>query len=377
MTPKVMIVTTEAPDLGAGGLCFFNGLLWQELRTRGYPCITVYLNRYGTPHSQAANYTVPVTADLPFDQMQEVTAMNTAWSTREKLQPIFDQFQPDVISVHGDWAVMPFFFDLPKVQFTWHASHIGMNDATRRTPNGLHSYTEQRIAAMQSGALVLHSDWAKQQVKLQLTDEKTEAIAPAHVFPIGVRFEDYPTTKIRHPSGKIIVSFFARYNDEAKNFSAFNDALQRLTPDLRSRIEVRLYGAGDLPAEFQNSGLQVLGYATGQAKRDVLAQADIVVMPSTKESFGIIGLEALMSNCHLIATPGLGMDAYLPAECACLPDASSLADHLSACIINIDSIRAKQDASYYRKMVEKSQFSVQGMTDSYIAVWQSMMVVAE
>ena len=142
---------------------------------------------------------------------------------------------------------------------------------------------------------------------------------------------------------------------------------------MRSRLDVRLYGAGELPVHLQNSGLQILGYATGQAKRDALAQTDIVMMPSTKESFGIIGLEALLSNSHLVATPGLGMDAYLPSECACAPDAASIAAHMTQCVVNIDSIRGKQNAGYYRKLVEKPEFSIERMADNYIAVWQGMV----
>ena len=302
--PRVLIVTTEPPDIATGGLAFFNGLLWEQLRQCKYPFKTVYLNRYGSPDSKITDFNVRVTADLPFDVTPEVTTMNTAWSTREKLQPILDSYHPDVISAHEPSSLMPFYFELDKLQFTLHASHIGMSDEDSRTPHGLQGYREQRLAVQQSAALVLHSTWAQNTVHVQLA----KLTAPTHVFPIGLNFDDYPTTKIRHPHGKVVISVFARFNDTAKNFVAFHDALLLLKPDVRSRIEVRLYGAGELLMHLQNSGLHILGYATGQAKRDALAQTDIVMMPSTKESFGIVGLEALLSNCHLLATPGLGMD---------------------------------------------------------------------
>jgi phosphatidyl-myo-inositol alpha-mannosyltransferase len=369
VTSRVLIVTTEPPDIASGGLAFFHGLLWAELTRRSYPFKTVYLNRQGSPESQMADFNVRVTADLPFDVIPEVTSMNLAWSTREKLQPILDDYQPDVISAHEPSSLMPFYFELDKLQFTLHASHIGMDHEALRTPHGLQGYREQRLAVQQSAAFVLHSAWAQNTVKQQLT----EFAAPTHVFPIGVRFDDYPTAKIRHPQGKVVISFFARFNDAAKNFVSFHDALLLLAPEVRSRIDVRLYGAGQLPMHLQNASLQILGYATGQAKRDALAQTDIVMMPSTKESFGIIGLEALLSNCHLVATPGLGMDAYLPPECACQPDATSIAAHLTQCIVNIDSIRGNQNAGYYRKLVEKPEFSIERMADNYIAVWQGMV----
>ncbi len=366
--PKVLIVTTEAPDTGAGGLAFLNGLLWAELRRRNYPFVSIYLNQLGTVVSQVADYTLPVTADLPFDVSLEVSSMNRAWSTREKLQPLLDAIAPDVISAHEPSSLLPFYFELGKLQFTLHASHIGMGDEGSRTPHGLQGCREQRMAVQQSAALVLHSTWAQNAVHAQLA----KLTAPTHVFPIGLNFDDYPKSKIRHPQGKIVISFFARFNDAAKNFAAFHDALQLLAPAVRGRIEVRLYGTGELPARLQNAGLQILGYAIGQAKRDALAQTDIVMMPSTLESFGIIGLEALLSNCHLLATPGLGMDAYLPPECACAPDAVSIVDHLTQCVVNIDSIRSKQNNGYYRKLVEKSEFSIKRMADNYIAVWQGM-----
>ena len=198
MTSRVLIVTTEPPDIASGGLAFFHGLLWAELTRRNYPFKTVYLNRNGSPDSKMADFNVRVTADLPFDVIPEVTTMNLAWSTREKLQPILDGYQPDVISAHEPSSLMPFYFELNKLQFTLHASHIGMDHEALRTPHGLQGYREQRLAVQQSAALVLHSAWAQNTVKQQLT----EFAAPTHVFPIGLNFDDYPSAKMRQSAGQ-------------------------------------------------------------------------------------------------------------------------------------------------------------------------------
>ena len=95
-------------------------------------------------------------------------------------------------------------------------------------------------------------------------------------------------------------------------------------------------------------------------------------MPSTHESFGIVGLEALLSNCALIATPGIGMDTYMPKECACNPDPMSIKNRLIHDVQNFEKIRQKQIASEYRSFVTRPELNIKNMTDGYIKVWQAL-----
>lgn len=366
--PKVLIVTTEAPDVLYGGLGFFHEIMWAELKKRHVPFRTCYLNAYNTIDSKMADYNVKVSTDLPFNSLAEVTSMNKAWSTREKLETILAEFKPDVISVHENWAILPFYFDLRKVQFTSHSSHIGMEHPLSRTANGLQNYWEQRIAMRQSARLVLHSNWAKNMIKQYVADD----LAPASIFPIGLKSDQYPSEKISNPDGKLVVSFFGRFIDLAKGFSTFLDAIKALPVEHRKKIEPRVYGPNKMPDDLVEMGFKGLTFVQGDEKRRAFAETDIVIMPSTRESFGIVGLEALLSNCMLIATPGLGMDEYMPAECQCPSDAGAISQMLIKCIDNSADLRAKQQQGYFRKLVDKPKFHHYSMVDNYIEVWRNM-----
>ena len=365
---RVLIVTTEAPDLTFSGLAFFNKIFWQELKSRHYDFRTLYLNNQNKPHSKIADYEISLEGALPFDSTPESDALNKAWTVRSRIQPLLDEYKPDIISAHENWAALPFFFEMDKVQFTMHASYIGMKHYLARTQKGLQHYWEQRIAVKEAKAVILHSHWARKMVQ----DYVTADPFAEHIFPIGLKFSDYPSRKIPHPEGKLVVSFFGRLNDSSKNFLIFQKAVMMLPPDLRSRIEPRIYGPGPFASELLSAGFKGLNYVQGQAKYRAFAETDIVVMPSELESFGIVGLEALLSNCTLIATPGLGMDMYMPQECGCAPQPEMIRNRILDYIRNIDELRNKQDSQFYRKSVLKPEFSVEQMTDHYIRIWEAM-----
>lgn len=56
MNPRVLIVTTEAPDVLFSGLGFFNEIFWAELKRRRYPFKVLYLNNQKTRPSKMADY---------------------------------------------------------------------------------------------------------------------------------------------------------------------------------------------------------------------------------------------------------------------------------------------------------------------------------
>lgn len=370
--PRVLFITTEAPDVLFGGLGFFNDLMWQELRRRNFPFLAVYVNRHKSPPSKLADVNVSVSMALPFDGSVEVKSVNEAWTTRVALESIIREFKPDVISVHEVWTIMPFYFDLARVQFTFHSSHVGMEHYLARTLEGLQAYWEQRIAVRQSGALVLHSQWIDNMIKQYVASDRIEP----DIFPIGLRPQDYPELKVRHPEGKLVVSFFGRYHDVAKNFMAYRDAILSLPADYRSRIEARIYGPyaedSETAISLLEQGFVGLNFVQGKAKWKALEETDVIVMPSTRESFGIVGLEALLSNCLLVATPNLGMDSYMAAENACEPTAQAIRDRLIQVLDDKETLYARQERNEFRRMALDQGFEVEKMADRYIEVWSRL-----
>ena len=367
-TPRVLIVTSEAPDCSPGGLGFFNQILWQELKRQNFTFRTLYIYSKATPPSRLTDYQVSAEGALPFDSTLESQVMNQFWTIRNCIQPILDEYQPDIISVHESRSVLPFYFELKKVQFSLHFGYIGMEHYLTRTQAGLQYYWEQRIALRQAGAVVMHSEWTDRMVQKYVASDRVKP----YIFPIGLDQNEYPERKQFHSEGKIVISFFGRFNDTIKNFDVLRQAILMLSPEFRARIEPRIYGPGQLPEEWETEGFKGFGYVQGEAKKQAFAQTDIVVMPSTHETFGIVGLEALLSNCALIATAGLGMDFYMPKDCSCAPNSVAIRDRLIHYIQHFDEIRQKQLTQYYRRLVSQPEFTVSCMTVNYINVWETL-----
>jgi glycosyltransferase involved in cell wall biosynthesis len=102
------------------------------------------------------------------------------------------------------------------------------------------------------------------------------------------------------------------------------------------------------------------------------AETDVVVMPSTLESFGIVGLEALMCNCALVAREGLGMDSYMPKSLATSNTTEGIIAVLKYYIDNRGELSNKQSENYFRNLVDKAEFDSETMALNYINVWEKM-----
>lgn len=367
--PKVLVVTTEAPDIMLGGVGFFNRLLWTELEKREYPFKTCYLNLQGTKPSLVADIVVTPKLVLPFDSNPESKALNISWTARELLKPILDDYQPDVISLHENGSILSFWPDMDRVQFTLHSSHVGLENYLVRTTQGLQAYWEQRFGVTKAKALILHSHWAERMTQQYLNED----VHATKIFPIGLNFEDYQGEKIPHAKGKVVISFFGRHTDSGKNFTAYMQAIATLSEKYKNQIEARLYSPTKADSSIERYGIKVMPFVQGEKKKIAYAETDIVVMPSIRESFGIVGLEALLSNCELIATPGLGMDEYMPKDCACPSNPEAIQTRIMAIVDEKEDLRAKQRANYFRDQVNKPEFLIEQMTSSYIEVWQEML----
>jgi phosphatidyl-myo-inositol alpha-mannosyltransferase len=383
--PKVLIVSPVALDAQGSDVATVLSSLTSKLKQQDYPfkhCVLT-LNADGSStysHSDAAQ-SINILPALPFNDSFESRAINLAWSTRHALQPVLAEFQPDVISVHDSRLYLPFHFmaqsGKPRVQITLHNRSMGMAHAFDRTHAGLQHYWEQKIAATRAKAVVLHSQAGLQMLQRDVLSQFDAVASEPHVFPIGLNVADYPIQKLRLLNGKIVISYIGSLNDPLQQFKRFTAVVAAFPEACRKyMIEARVYSFDTMPEDIRlkrflditffklNSNIEVIS---------ALAKTDILLLPRTHDGTGILALQAMLSNCKVIATAGTAMDEYLEPDSYCGADVQSMTNKLQFELDNIAKVRALQDANHYRALVDKPQFTSQSMADSYISAWQSML----
>jgi glycosyltransferase involved in cell wall biosynthesis len=399
--PKVLIVSPVPLDAQACEVATFMRSLTSELKRRGYPfkyCVLA-LNEDGSStygNSDDAEV-VQICPAKPVTDSFESHAMSLACCTRHALRPMLATFKPDVISVHDSRLFLPFHLMTQnmsqKVQVTLHSSSLGLAHAFDNIHAGLQLDWEEKLAASRAKSVVLHSQASLHKLKRDVLNQFDAGMAKPSVFPIGLDATDYPVKKIKLLSEKIVVSYIGSLNASSHAFKRFTEVINLLPEDYRKHtMEARVYSFETMPQDIQkNQFSDIIFYKLNNSKNNlknysnnndaeirlVLSQTDILLMPSTHESTGVLALQAMLSNCKVIACAGTAMDEYLEpnsyCESECESELQSLARKLQLELDNIDKVRELQTTNYYRSLVDVPRFTASSMADSYISTWQGML----
>jgi glycosyltransferase involved in cell wall biosynthesis len=178
-----------------------------------------------------------------------------------------------------------------------------------------------------------------------VSDSVSEALSSAGadpslitVVPNGIDSERFAGVRdlrvpARHrlgiPLDAFVVIAMARFSEE-KGLDLLVDAISLLRPHAGD-VHVVIAGEGHssgstraaLMEQIDRHGLQEAVHLHGFASdvRPLIGAADVVVVPSTFEAFGMVGLEALASGVLLVSTPVGGLQEFIgelddPAACA-------------------------------------------------------------
>lgn len=199
---------------------------------------------------------------------------------------------------------------------------------------------------------------------------------PAVVLPLGMdlsAFEVLPSAKSLasiwpETSGKKVLLFLSRL-DEKKGLPVLLTAFATI---LASCPETMLLVAGNgeatlqqaLRQQAQNLGIQHAviwaGHVAGDRKLAALAGADLFVLPSRSENFGIALLEAMAAGLACVTTPGVALACDEVCRDAVIRTPVDDADALSAACLRLLnqpalreslSVRAKETAKNYTSEV--------------------------
>lgn len=162
-------------------------------------------------------------------------------------------------------------------------------------------------------------------------DERDQALslgllAPSWVIPLGVHLPTSSNLSLSESKKTTTFLFLSRIHPK-KQLERLIEALA-LLKRRRSEADWQLCIAGDGDPDYlrslqrliASSGIadrcRWLGFVEGQAKWDVLQQADWFILPSASENFGIAAIEALAAGTPPILSADVAVSTDIAAEAA-------------------------------------------------------------
>jgi glycosyltransferase involved in cell wall biosynthesis len=204
------------------------------------------------------------------------------------------------------------------------------------------------------------------------------------VIPLGVDIaESAPAGPLQHKAlaGRRVILFLSRL-DPKKNLDMLIDAVAS-SPMLRSSCALVVAGTGDpayvvsLEARAASAGLsdQILwlGHVEGAEKRAALAAADVFVLPSSSENFGIAAVEALLAGVPCVLGTGVAIARDVEeagAGVAVSPEPAAVSQALERILCPDTSIRHRMALAAAR--VAEQQFSASRMAEQLVTLYENV-----
>ena len=221
---------------------------------------------------------------------------------------------PDVVHAH-DWLVahpsiaLAEFFDVPMVS-TIHATEAGRHSGWVSGRISRQVHASESWLARESDALIACSASMAEEI----SDLFGPGLAPISVIPNGIDASRWPFAPRRRHDGPPQLLYFGRLEYE----KGVHDLIAALPRIRRGHPGTTLTIAGEgtqqdwlTEVARKNKVLKAVRFAghTNHAELlDLLHRADVAVLPSHYEPFGIVALEAIAAGAPLVTTNvgGLG-----------------------------------------------------------------------
>lgn len=206
------------------------------------------------------------------------------------------------------------------------------------------------------------------------------------IIPLGVELSDIRSVE---PEAKSAASsdsacrtlLFLSRIDRKKNIEGLLSAFAMIA---RERQDVRLKIAGDGPAEYvqalkaRAAALSIdrrvvwLGHVEGNAKSAVLAAADIFVLPSYSENFGIAAVEAMLAGLPCVLAEGVGVAGEAGAAGACRVAALEPCALAEAIAQLLDDDAERERLGQLAGAFARQEYSTEAMARRLIALYASL-----
>ena len=279
---------------------------------------------------------------------------------------------PDVVHAH-DWLVahpsiaLAEFFDVPMVS-TIHATEAGRHSGWVSGRISRQVHASESWLARESDALIACSASMAEEI----SDLFGPGLAPISVIPNGIDASRWPFAPRRRHDGPPQLLYFGRLEYE----KGVHDLIAALPRIRRGHPGTTLTIAGEgtqqdwlTEVARKNKVLKAVRFAghTNHAELlDLLHRADVAVLPSHYEPFGIVALEAIAAGAPLVTTNvgGLG-EAVIDGQTglSCPPrDVAALATAVRAALDDPAAAQRRATAAGERLTIDFEWHTVAAKT---------------
>lgn len=230
-----------------------------------------------------------------------------AFSFRKALKRRVREVQPDIIHIHTAreysflrdvWAVHSIKSKKKKYVLT---IHVGTYDTVfNRIPKFLHSYLIRCLNKDFEQIFFLTKSICSEFVKAGLNPEKAKVLYNFHSI-------DYSQTV---SNGETLNLLYVGAIQREKGIVELLEAIEKVKDKIPVHLDIcGKVNDGSINEFFEqkcqemSSVIDCHGYVSGKEKSDIFSKADVLILPSYHEGFPLVILEALATECAIIATP--------------------------------------------------------------------------
>ncbi|MGD9558741.1 MAG: glycosyltransferase [Mangrovibacterium sp.] len=298
---------------------------------------------------------------------------------RQKISELLDEMKPDLIHVNGIWelpnAIIQNVGQKKKIPVV--ISPHGMLEPwiLKRNPHkknlALSLYQRQSI----SRATCLHATAASEFDNIRKLGFQTDMA----IIENGIKTDQIELKKSWKRTGTLL--FLSRVNPK-KGIETLIDAMANLREELKS-YKVIIAGEGEPEyieslkkrAADQEIGHQLVfcGGIYGKTKWELYRQADVFVLPTHSENFGIVIAEALACGTPVITTTGAPWHDLISWECGWWiePGAGPLTEALAGFIVKTEAELETMGRNGHRLIQKK--YTADQMGTKMISLYHSLL----
>jgi glycosyltransferase involved in cell wall biosynthesis len=309
---KILHVVSSI-DISTGGPARSITSLLQELSKDGLEV-----------HLMAGISSNPIITELS-DDFGRVHLLNTNLiGSFKNYTKVLERIKPSLIHIHGVWQLpchqlakwarnnnVPYIISPRGMLEPW-----SLNQSSLKKKLALFLYQKNDL----KHAAVVHTTSEMESRNFQ----KLGLNESTMVIPNGISLSQYSINKIKAPQLKRTLLFLSRIH-EKKGIEILISAWQRIPAKYKREWQVRIVGEGDpnymnsLIALVQTLNLsdeiQFIGPKYGPEKIDEYQNADLFVLPTHSENFGMVIAEALASGLPVITTKGTPWGEIITHNC--------------------------------------------------------------